>query len=431
MAHIVIDRRKNSRGKSTVNRQRFVDRVKDQVRQTVKKSIQKGKISDITKNKNEKVNIPKKDIDEPTFHHDQGGVSERVHPGNKEFVTGDRVARPKGGEGKGNKGSPDGEGDDDFEFTITNEEYMNIFYEDLELPNLEEKALASSDNFTWKRAGFVTEGDPARLDLLRTMKDATGRRKALGFGKRKKIKELKKELAELKLYVNTHAPEECQVENIKIEELEKEIIRLRAKIDDIPFIDEMDLKFRNRVKVPSPVTQAVMFAVMDVSGSMSEWQKEMAKRFYMLLYIFLTKNYKKIDIVFIRHHTVAKEVTEDEFFHAKETGGTIVSPALELTRDIIKERYPVSDWNIYACQASDGDNWMDDNAKSVGILDTQLLPILQYYAYVEINQGREGDLWKPYEELQARQSKKFAMAKITDAADIFPVFRGLFKKDRK
>lgn len=428
MSHIIIDRRLNSKGKSTVNRKRFVDRVKDQIRETVKKSVQNGKITDILKDKKEKVNVPKKNIDEPSFHHTKGGVSKRVHPGNKEFVSGDRVKRPQDGQGKGNKASKDGDGEDSFEFTISNEEYMNIFYEDLELPNLEEKDLVSADSFSWKRAGFVSDGDPARLDLLKTMKDATGRRKALGGAKRKKLRALKEELESLKSFVVTKDLAETLVERVRIEEIEKEITKLRAKLENIPFIDDVDLKFRHRVKFPTPITQAVMVCVLDVSGSMEEWHKEMAKRFFMLLYIFLTRNYEKIDVVFIRHHTTAREVSEDEFFYAKETGGTLVSPAMQLSYDILKERYPASQWNMYACQASDGDNWQDDNIATVNILDKQLLPMLQYFAYVEINNGRNGDLWEPYEGLKASH-KNFAMAKINDAADIFPVFRGLFKKE--
>lgn len=430
MSHNIIDRRLNDKGKSTVNRKRFVDRVKDKLKKTVKKSIQEGKITDILKDKNEKVNIPKKDIDEPTFSHDKGGVIERVFPGNKDYVEGDRIARPKDGTGgKGNKASPDGEGEDDFEFTITQDEFMNIFFEDLELPYLEEKTLASTDSFKWQRAGFVTEGDPSRLDLLRTMKGAVGRRLGLGGAKKKRLKKLKEELEDLKKFVSTRDPYECSIERQRIEELEKEIAKLSVKIEAIPFIDDIDLRFRNTIKVPNPITQAVMFCVMDVSGSMGEWHKEMAKRFFMLLYIFLTRNYKRIDVVFIRHHTTAKEVNEDEFFHSKESGGTLVSPALDLMYSIIKDRYPLSAWNIYGCQASDGDNWPENNPDAVDVLKNKILPLLQYYAYVEITESDRGDLWEPYAEIK-QTTKNFDMAKIKNAADIFPVFQGLFKKEK-
>ena len=108
-----------------------------------------------------------------------------------------------------------------------------------------------------------------------------------------------------------------------------------------------------------------MFCLMDVSGSMDEERKDIAKRFFILLYLFLTRNYERIEVVFIRHHTIAKEVDEDEFFHSRESGGTVVSSALKLMQEIIRERYPLTEWNIYAAQASDGDNWDDDSSSAI------------------------------------------------------------------
>jgi hypothetical protein len=125
------------------------------------------------------------------------------------------------------------------------------------------------------------------------------------------------------------------------------------------FIDTFDLRFRNYAKQAIPTSKAVMFCLMDVSGSMDQATKEVAKRFYILLYLFLTRTYKTIDVVYIRHHTQAKEVDEQEFFYSQETGGTIASSALELMAKIIKDRYNAREWNIYGAQASDGDNWAE------------------------------------------------------------------------
>jgi len=170
---------------------------------------------------------------------------------------------------------------------------------------------------------------------------------------------------------------------------------------------------------------------MDVSGSMGEWEKEMAKRFFMLLYLFLTRSYEQVELVFIRHHSVAKEVDEDEFFHSRETGGTLVSPALEMMADIVKKRYDLNSWNVYACQASDGDNWPNDTEAAKDILESELLRMVQYYAYVEIDQyeGRDSDLWETYDEIKTR-NQNFDMTIIHDAADIYPVFRKLFEKEK-
>jgi len=428
MSHIIIDRTKVSRNKSTSNRKRFLDRVKERTKATVKKAITGGNITDIVSDRTEKINIPSKDINEPSFRHDTGGVTERVLPGNKDFIPGDRIARPQSGDGQGGGGASDsGDGEDDFEFTITREEFLEYFFEDLELPDLEHRDIATTEEFVYKRAGFVTEGDPGRLNLIRTMKGATARRMALRNPKRRAIKDLELERKNLEHGMQGKPDDQTTIERDRIKAIDAELIVLRRKLKAVPFIDEIDLRFHNTVKVPVPTTQAVMFCIMDVSGSMGEWHKEMSKRFFMLLYLFLHRNYEKIDVVFIRHHTSAKEVDEDEFFHGRETGGTTVSPALELMLKIQSERYPTNAWNVYACQASDGDNWAGDNPKTVTLLQESILPIVQYYAYVEINDGRQGDLWPHYKSI-AEDKGNFDIAKITDASDIYPVFRGLFKR---
>ena len=176
-----------------------------------------------------------------------------------------------------------------------------------------------------------------------------------------------------------------------------------------------------------PSTQAVMFCLMDVSGSMDEECKNIAKRFFMLLYLFLTRSYERIELVFIRHHTVAKEVDEEDFFTSRETGGTVVSSALELMHEIIRERYPSAAWNIYAAQASDGDNWNDDSPRCRDLLINSILPVMQYYAYVEIKAENPQSLWEEYEHVKS-VSPRFAMQRILSLEDIYPVFRELFRK---
>ena len=162
--------------------------------------------------------------------------------------------------------------------------------------------------------------------------------------------------------------------------LKQEIHHLRTRLLAIPFIDPFDLRFSNRIKVPKPSTQAVMFCLLDVSGSMDEQKKDTAKRFFILLYLFLTKAYKKIEVVFIRHHTAASEVDENDFFNSRESGGTIVSSALNLLTTIIKERYSGSEWNAYVAQASDGDNWDNDSVACRQLLIETIMPLVQYCA---------------------------------------------------
>ncbi len=201
----------------------------------------------------------------------------------------------------------------------------------------------------------------------------------------------------------------------------------RSASGRIPYLDPIDLRFRARVQVPVPNSQAVMFCLMDVSGSMDEARKDLAKRFFILLYLFLTRHYEKIDIVFIRHHTQAAEVNEEQFFHSTESGGTVVSSALVLLDQIIQARYPQGDWNIYVAQASDGDNFTNDSDNCRNLLADRILPLVRYFAYVQVTEV-EQNLWEEYSQLLPLFSH-FAMRKVSEASEIYPVFRDLFKKE--
>lgn len=426
MAHIIVDRRKNQRGKSSVNRQRFVRRVRQQVKEAVKGVIRDGNIKDVVDEKGKKVRIPGKGLNQPHFHHDDaGGVSDRVFPGNKEFEQGDRINRPPGREGeKGKNASNTGVGDDVFQFHLTREEFLDLFFEDLELPDLVRKDIAKTDEWKVQRAGFKTDGGPSQLNILRSMKQSKSRRLALRSPKKRKLKEFEKQLDAL---LNGDDLDEAGLE--KREWLEDQIKTLKRRIKAIPFIDDVDLRYNRWERVPIPATQAVMFCIMDVSASMGEWEKEMAKRFFMLLFLFLTREYDRVDIVFIRHTTSAKEVDEQEFFYSRESGGTIVSTSLELMKEIIQVRYPKSQWNIFGCQASDGDNWPDDCVKSTELMSNSILTLVQYFAYVEIDKrgGKDSTLWPFYEGLKGNH-KNFEMTVISDVSEIYRVFRGLFEK---
>src|SRR5690606_30204263 len=224
--------------------------------------------------------------------------------------------------------------------------------------------LTGSDTFKTVRAGISNEGNPSRINIVRTLRSAHARRIALSGSSRSKLREAKAELARLRLEEPDNFGD--------IQAIEEEIERLSARINHVPFLDTFDLKYNLLVKHPNPSSKAVMFCLMDVSGSMTQSTKDIAKRFFILLYLFLKRSYDKIEVVFIRHHTSAKEVDEEEFFYSRETGGTIVSSALTLMQEIMAERYPVNEWNIYAAQASDGDNWNDDSPLCRDILVNQI-----------------------------------------------------------
>jgi uncharacterized sporulation protein YeaH/YhbH (DUF444 family) len=420
----IIDRRLAGKNKSIGNRERFLRRYKDQIKEAVRRSIDGRGIRDVERG--EDIHIPKKDLNEPVFGHGQGGVRETVHPGNQDYLRGDRIERPKGGGGSGSgkgEASDSGEGEDDFVFALSKEEFMQVFFDDLALPNLVRTQLAEVPEYKTHRAGYSNDGTPNNLHVVRSMRGALGRRIALGMGPRRELLELEEELLECQ----GRAAQSDAVALAYIEELKGRIDLLRGRVERIPYLDPIDLRYRSRVKVPVPTSKAVVFCLMDVSGSMDEARKELSKRFFILLYMFLTRHYEKIDLVFIRHHTQASEVDEENFFHARETGGTVVSSALVLMEEIIKARYSPTEWNIYGAQASDGDNWHHDSGRCRELLSEKLLPLVRYFAYVQVAE-EEQNLWEEYTQLQAAH-KHFAMRKATEPSQIYPVFRDLFKKE--
>ena len=417
MALQIIDRRLAGKNKSVGNRERFVRRYKEQIADAVRRAVSQRDIRNIEGA--ESITIPRKDISEPVFHHGQGGIRDTVHPGNTDHVRGDRIQRPQGGQGSGSQASDSGEGEDDFTFTLTKEEFMQLFFEDLALPHLLRTHIGDNPQWKSRRAGYSQDGTPNNRAVVRTMRGALGRRIALTNAPQRELQALQDELDALL------AQDDGTSEAVA--QLQCKILQLRERIGKVPYLDPIDLRFRARARVPVPNSQAVMFCVMDVSGSMDQARKDLAKRFFILLYLFLTRHYDKIDIVFIRHHTQAAEVNEDQFFHSTESGGTVVSSALVLLEQIIRARYPVEDWNIYVAQASDGDNFSNDSGNCRNLLAEKILPLVRYFAYVQVAE-EEQNLWDEYSQLLPWFAH-FAMRKVSDPSEIYPVFRDLFKKE--
>ena len=415
----LIDRRQNSGKKSTVNRQRFLRRYKKQIQRAVSDAINSRSITEI--DRGEEIVIPAKDISEPRFSYGQGGIVERVLPGNDQFNKDDRIKRPPKSKDNapGSNASNEGEGEDNFAFQLSREEFLDIYFDGLELPSLVRKELANINTLKPIHGGIAKVGSPSNINVVRSMRQATSRRIALGSKHKKALKSAEQKLIKLKAQ-KKHNEQEFL-------DLSEEIKRLKKRIFALPFIDTIDLRYNNVVRVPYPSTQAVMFCIMDVSGSMDEPKKDIAKRFFILLYLFLTKAYEKIKIVFIRHHTSAKEVNEHDFFYSRETGGTVVSSALELLHELITTKYNPAAWNIYVAQASDGDNWNADSPLCLDILEKQIMPLVQYYSYIEIMPRHHQSLWEVYLNLKEK-FPNFAMENIDNQTDIYPVFRELFKR---
>jgi uncharacterized protein len=420
VAFHIVDRRLNPGSKSLENRQRFLRRAKALVQGAVKKSSQERDIKDVLEGG--EVTIPLDGMDEPRFRR-EGGTRDMVLPGNKKFVEGDRLPRQGGGSGR--KSDPgQGDSEDTFRFVLSRDEFVDLFLDDLELPDLAKRKLAEAESEGLHRAGYATTGSPANISVSRTVSRALARRVALRRPRPEAIEKLEEEL------------EACADEERRAA-LVAEIEALKAKFKRIPFIDPIDIRFRRFETVPKPVAQAVMFCLMDVSGSMSEHMKDLAKRFYMLLYVFLKRRYRHVEIVFVRHTDHAEEVDEETFFRDPASGGTLVSSALQCMHEIVRSRFRPSDWNIYAAQASDGDNATSDSEVVSRLLTDSILPVTQFFAYLEVGEAGgysfempDSSLWTLYEKLRSNGAP-LSMRKVSDRAEIFPVFHDLFQRRAK
>lgn len=411
----IIDRRPNNRHKSAVNRTRFLKRFKKQIREAVSDAVAKRSITDFERG--EQINIPRKDIHEPSFHHTSGGRKNIVFPGNKSYAQGDKIKRHQTeAEQQDTTASNQGEGEDEFVFKISSDEFLEVFFDDLELPFLVKKQISQIVTDKLVKAGHTRDGVPTNINIIRSMRNSLARRIAMGGDDRRKLRELNNEFNSLK-----------NKSTVKANKIKDEIDELKQKLAKIPFLDPFDLRYNYKTAQPAPTSKAVVFCLMDVSGSMDETKKDIAKRFFILLYLFLKRNYDKIELVFIRHHTSAKEVDEQEFFYSRETGGTVVSSALELMYKIQQDRYPKAEWNIYGAQASDGDNWNNDSPRCKEVLNENIMPHVQYFAYVEIMPRHHQSLWESYEDVKA-SNPNFSMQSIADLSEIYPVFRELFKR---
>lgn len=452
----IIDRRKNTKGKSTENRKKFLNRVKGAIKEQLPHIIAKKSIKDLG-NPNGgggKIIISKnKTVSEPNFRNGPDGKKDYVLPGNKKFVPGDSLDKPPkngSGNGRGREGSPDGIGEDDFIVELSQKEFLDYFFEDLELPNLVKKNLANINETEHKFAGFVKDGSPNKLSIIRSFKQSLARRIPIKASINARIEKLQQLLNEYNRITEVLSSEILS----KDEELKflnernnsDEYLQLVAKISmlhenllNVAYFDPIDLRFKQTVNVDIPTTHATMVMIMDNSGSMGLEEKTIARKFFYLLYAFLIRQYKYVDLRFISHTTEAKEMDEHEFFTTRESGGTIVSSALELASKIIKEE--LGNTNVYVCQVSDGDNFGNDNTHCYNLITEDILPHIQYYSYIQIDDyhseqgsqltltnylGFDKGLWETYSKIHMAYDH-FQIKRVFEESDIYAVFRELFE----
>lgn len=413
----IVDRRLNSSGQSTSNRKRLFDRARASVKRSITKQIGSKKV---TSEDGERVLIPEDDIQEPVFGRSLiGGNRTYILPGNKEFVVGDTLPKPEGGGGGGGGAGSNAGGEEEYELALSEEEVDDVFFEFFELPNLTKVHQGNTEEFEHRRAGFQKHGPSARLDSLETMRKSIERRVRLARPKQEDIDALEQEISLLDAWLDT----ESKVA-IGLSEMRAHLEKLKQKRKTIPFIDpDHDLKFRRVEMVPKPITQAVMFCPADMSGSITDEQVQIMWVFYRILYKFLKRSYRTVDIVWIRHTHVAEEVDEETFFTSRTSGGTVVSTALELSLRIMEERYS-ADWNIYVAQVSDGENSTDDMARVYECMQN-ILPRVQYYAYIELSERGNSELWKVYAKLP---HSVLTQQYVSGMNDVPKVFHRLFGK---
>ncbi|MDP8983685.1 MAG: YeaH/YhbH family protein [Pseudomonadota bacterium] len=422
MTSVIVDRRPD-KGKNTGNRQRVLKRLEGALKAQVDQLIARQKLKE--HDKAVEVSIERKDVKEPGFVLDPvSGAVGRVVPGNDNFRVGDKIPRdsaPGRGRGAG-EGSGQGEADDEdvFRFALSREEYLSLLFDDLELPALVKKDLLEIDESRFRRGGVVRYGNPGTVCVSRTFKASIGRRLAAEAQIEEALEEAEAALL--------HAQASGVEARIRAAELAlREVHQHRA---NIPFLDPVDLRHRSLVEVESPRTAAVMFCLMDVSSSMDEVRKDLAKRFFTLLYLFLSRKYQKVELVFIRHTDQAQEVDEDTFFNGTQAGSTKVVSALAKMHEIIGLRYPASHYNIFGAQASDGDSFGSDSTESSAYLFSRLLPTARYFVYAEVGgsavQGST-TLWSAYRDIKCEH---FNMAAVRARNEVYPALAKLFKQEQ-
>jgi uncharacterized sporulation protein YeaH/YhbH (DUF444 family) len=419
MSSVIIDRRPDA-GKSTGNRQRVLKRLEGAMRAQVDQMIARRRLSD--HDKAAEIEIRRNDVKEPRFLLDsKSGSHARTLAGNGQYRVGDKIPRDSGqGRGQGSgPGAGDSAQEDLFRFALSREEYLSLLFDELELPPLIKKDLLEIDENRFRRGGVQRYGNPGTVCVARTFKASIGRRVAAEAHFEQAVEEAEAELQDAR---SSAIPARVQVAEFELREI-------RRRGADIPFLDPIDLRHRSLVEVQLPRTAAVMFCLMDVSASMNEARKDLAKRFFTLLYLFLSRKYAKVELVFIRHTDEAQEVDEDTFFNDTQSGSTKVLSALAKMREIMQARFPASRYNVFGAQASDGDAFGDDSGESSNYLLTELLPHSRYFVYAEVGETAtsESSLWTAYRGIASEQ---FNMAAITARNEVYPALAKLFQKEQ-
>jgi sporulation protein YhbH len=336
-----------------------------------------------------KIRIPVRGIREYQFIYGDNSKKVASAPG-KDIHRGQKIAEDKDGQNAAGNKPGNKPGEEFYDVEITLEELAEYLFSDLELPDLDKKKFKFLSSDTFKRKGVRTKGIRARLSKKETLKQKIRRKK-------------------MSQKAGTYNEEEEE---------------------RFPFHED-DLRYKHFKVKETEISSAAIFFIMDISGSMSTEKKYIARSFFFLLYQFLRHKYDNVEVVFIAHTTTAKEVNENDFFSLAPSGGTYISPALDLALEIIEKRYHPSNWNIYSFHCSDGDNWSDDEKKALKA-SQKLKQVSQLYSFCEIDPNGESSQWRQgnnsrtYDLYQAMVDKKFKLIRMINSSEIWPAFKKLF-----
>ena len=335
---------KSAVDRAAADRARHKKKIEKAIKESIKDVVAEESI--IGQSGKKKIRIPVRGLKEYRFVYGDNNKKEIGSAGRHHIKRGQKVSKrvPPRGTKPGERDAGNEEGEEKYEVEITLEELAEYLFSDLELPDLEKKKFRYLEESAQRRKGYRFEGIRPRLSKKETLK--------------RKIRRKKKAIKS-----GTYDPESG---------------------DRFPFHKD-DMKYHHMKPTPKENTSAVVFFLMDVSGSMTPTKKFIARSYFFLMYQFLRHKYENIEVVFISHTTTAKRVSEDEFFQRISIGGTLMSSALELERELIEKEYHPSSWNLYTFYCGDGENWFDDNAKSIALL-RELKEINQLIVYSEISE---------------------------------------------
>ena len=382
----VFKEHRTNADRSASDRRRHKSKIEKAIKEGIHHIVAEESI--IGKDGKKKIKIPVRGIKEYRFVYGENGNKKVGSAPGKNIKRGQKVgSKQQSGQQQG-AGKPGKEkGEEYYEVEITLEELSSYLFDDLELPELEKKQMQKIMSEKHKRHGYRNKGIRPRLDKKETVKKMLRRRNSA-----------------------------------------KRAGRYNSEDDEFSF-NEKDLRYKHIKKQFKEHSNAVIFFVMDVSGSMTQEKKYLARSFFFLLYHFVRSKYENTDIIFIAHDVEAHEVDEEKFFQRGTGGGTIVSSGVEMVKDIVLKRYHPDSWNVYVFQCSDGDNWPTDNNKLITLLD-KLKPSCQFYGYCEIEPEGDRLKWQDLSSLSTIYKKlvdnKFKIATITSPQDIWPAFKTFF-----